>query len=104
MVSRHSNFKDSAWLTRGWALQELVAPVNAEFYSYVWECIGTKETLKYEISAITGIYLEVLTGRSQKGCPGQLTGQRGSKMFFTAFSGSLGSICQCYTAKVSGHS
>jgi hypothetical protein len=66
MVSKHSNFKDSAWLTRGWALQELVAPVNAEFYSYVWECIGTKETLKYEISAITGIHLEVLTGRSQK--------------------------------------
>ncbi|KAI0977093.1 heterokaryon incompatibility protein-domain-containing protein [Xylaria arbuscula] len=48
------------WFTRGWTLQELLAPSNIEFYDQQWNLRGTKESLKYPLSAITGIDVQAL--------------------------------------------
>jgi len=45
----------SRWFTRGWTLQELLAPSDVVFYSQEWTYLGTKDELVDEISAITGI-------------------------------------------------
>ncbi|RKU39920.1 hypothetical protein DL546_000670 [Coniochaeta pulveracea] len=50
-----SAFGSSRWFTRGWTLQELVAPSNVVFYSKQWTSIGTKSSLSRRISNITGI-------------------------------------------------
>jgi hypothetical protein len=55
-------FKHSRWFTRGWTLQELLAPAVLEFYSADWQPFGTKEQLKAEISEITGINPLALSG------------------------------------------
>jgi len=53
--------KQSCWFTRGWTLQELVAPVRIEFYSRDWQCLGTKDSLVGILSDITGIQPEYLS-------------------------------------------
>ena len=55
-------FSRSRWFTRGWTLQELVAPQNVVFYSRSWKNIGTKEQLCNTISTITGIDIDTLLG------------------------------------------
>ncbi|KAB5531397.1 hypothetical protein GE09DRAFT_973896 [Coniochaeta sp. 2T2.1] len=37
-----TEFARSRWFTRGWTLQELVAPRNVELYTSTWELIGSK--------------------------------------------------------------
>jgi hypothetical protein len=37
-----TNFKNSKWFTRGWTLQEFVAPQNVAFYDVDWTLIGFK--------------------------------------------------------------
>ena len=46
---------DSRWFTRGWTLQELLAPAVVVFYDKHWTEIGTKRSLQKEISSETGI-------------------------------------------------
>jgi hypothetical protein len=48
------------WFTRGWTLQELIAPESVEFYDQGWQMRGTKKSLQQELSAITGIDLKIL--------------------------------------------
>lgn len=48
-------FRFSKWFTRGWTLQELVAPDNLVFFDSTWHNIGTKEDLEKTVRAITGI-------------------------------------------------
>lgn len=50
-----SQFRSSRWFTRGWTLQELIAPRNLVFYSREWAFLGTKGSFASEISSITGI-------------------------------------------------
>lgn len=38
----YSDFQDSKWFTRGWTLQELLAPRDVLFYDRNWLCIGAK--------------------------------------------------------------
>ncbi|KAH7350587.1 heterokaryon incompatibility protein-domain-containing protein [Rhexocercosporidium sp. MPI-PUGE-AT-0058] len=45
----------SAWFTRGWTLQELLAPETVVFFDRYWRDIGTKSTLEDLISQITRI-------------------------------------------------
>jgi hypothetical protein len=45
----------SRWFTRGWTLQELLAPSKLVLYDSAWEVIGTKDELADEISKITNI-------------------------------------------------
>lgn len=41
--------------TRGWTLQELLAPRHVQFYDSSWQLYGTKAELADEISAVSGI-------------------------------------------------
>ncbi|KAK8058001.1 HET-domain-containing protein [Apiospora phragmitis] len=55
---------DSLWLTRGWTLQELIAPKQVWFYSSSWEYLGSKVELAAQLQTFTGIEQSVLsTGR-----------------------------------------
>ncbi|KAJ4301787.1 hypothetical protein N0V90_003881 [Kalmusia sp. IMI 367209] len=56
-------FSQSRWFTRGWTLQELIAPASVEFFSVEGERLGDKYSLVQEISAITGIPIQALQGR-----------------------------------------
>jgi Heterokaryon incompatibility protein (HET) len=49
------NGEPSRWYTRGWTLQELLAPRRIAFYNRSWRKIGTRTMLHDEISHITGI-------------------------------------------------
>lgn len=49
-------------MTRGWTLQELLAPQSVEFYDANWKELGTKVTLSTAIVASTGIVPDVLAG------------------------------------------
>ena len=53
-------FKKSVWFTRGWTLQELIAPRTLLFVTKDWEVIGTRLSLAELISSITGIDSEFL--------------------------------------------
>jgi hypothetical protein len=57
-----SHFRASAWFTRGWTLQELLAPSRLVFYNARWACLGTKCELSLVIENITGISRAVLVG------------------------------------------
>jgi Heterokaryon incompatibility protein (HET) len=54
------DFRRSKWFTRGWTLQELLAPTSVMFYDKDWECFGYKETLAEDISQATGINTQYL--------------------------------------------
>jgi hypothetical protein len=45
----------SRWFTRGWTLQELIAPEKMIFFSNRWRSLGTKKELVSLISSITRI-------------------------------------------------
>jgi hypothetical protein len=61
-------FENSRWFTRGWTLQELIAPPMVEFYAQDWTEIGTKFSLRRIISRITGIDMRVLEGADPSTC------------------------------------
>ncbi|OHW99976.1 het domain-containing protein [Colletotrichum incanum] len=46
---------DSRWFTRGWTLQELLAPAVLDFYSSDWRRIDSRSVLGGVIGEITGI-------------------------------------------------
>jgi len=54
----------SRWFTRGWTLQELVAPRVQRFYDANWNLLGTKEDLVEVIAEITRIPSLVLVEAS----------------------------------------
>lgn len=55
-------FRKSRWFTRGWTLQELLAPKSVEFYSQDWEHLGDKRSLEQLIHEITGLPVKALQG------------------------------------------
>jgi hypothetical protein len=57
-------FRSSRWFTRGWTLQELLAPRIVEFFSKEWEKFGDKVSLKSLICKTTGIPYNALNGAS----------------------------------------
>ena len=54
-------FKQSLWFTRGWTLQELLAPNSVTFLDRNWVDFGCKMDLANEISEATGIRHEHLS-------------------------------------------
>jgi hypothetical protein len=50
-----SQFSGSQWFTRGWTLQELLAPDYVDFFDQTWTWIGSKGSLDAVIRNITGI-------------------------------------------------
>ena len=55
-----SQFRESVWFTRGWTLQELLAPFEVTILSQDWRVIGSKRGLVDIIEQITGISTEAL--------------------------------------------
>jgi hypothetical protein len=55
-------FRKSRWFTRGWTLQELLAPVSVEFFSLEGTWLGDKRSLEPQIQQVTGIPVQVLRG------------------------------------------
>jgi hypothetical protein len=55
-----ASFYASKWFTRGWTLQELIAPVSIEFFSCKGWRIGDKKSLELLVHKVTGIPLKVL--------------------------------------------
>ena len=53
-------FKKSRWFTRGWTLQELIAPVLVEFFSVEGKRLGNKQSLGQTLHEITGITIQAL--------------------------------------------
>ncbi|KAI0744298.1 hypothetical protein C8Q80DRAFT_889878 [Daedaleopsis nitida] len=59
--ARGSQFRKSRWWTRGWTLQELIAPRVLVFLSYGWRVLGTKAMFAAVIEEVTGIDRAILT-------------------------------------------
>jgi hypothetical protein len=59
-----SAFRSSRWFTRGWTLQELLAPdpASVEFFSREGDRLGDKSTLEQQIHETTGIAVSALQG------------------------------------------
>jgi hypothetical protein len=75
-----SEFYRSKWFTRGWTLQELIAPSRIRFYTRDWKLIGSETSLTGSetsltsaITHITKIPSDVLTGDTalQSSCVSQ---------------------------------
>jgi hypothetical protein len=56
-------FQASRWFTRGWTLQELLAPASVEFFTRDGVRLGDKISLSQEIHRITRIPVSALEGR-----------------------------------------
>ncbi|PVH68331.1 HET-domain-containing protein, partial [Cadophora sp. DSE1049] len=57
-----SAFRKSRWFTRGWTLQDLLAPTSVEFFCRESKRIGSKSSLEQQIHEITGIPKPALQG------------------------------------------
>lgn len=55
-------FRRSRWFTRGWTLQELLAPSSVQFFSKEGKLLGSKQSLEQTIHEITGIEVAALRG------------------------------------------
>ena len=53
-------FRQSRWFTRGWTLQELLAPRLVEFFSLDGRQLGDKKSLELELHQATGIPVQAL--------------------------------------------
>ncbi|KAM3074219.1 hypothetical protein ACMFMG_002959 [Clarireedia jacksonii] len=57
-----AGFRNSRWFTRGWTLQELLAPASVEFFSRERKRLGNKTSLRQLICEITNIPHSALQG------------------------------------------
>jgi ankyrin repeat protein len=61
-VPSKKNFLESRWFTRGWTLQELVAPEKVIFFDDEWNPLGSRVELRKYVSQCTGIPTTLLSG------------------------------------------
>ena len=59
-ASLDTALKSCRWFTRGWTLQELIAPEDIHFFDQDWNNRGSKRDLVEVLSRITGINASVL--------------------------------------------
>ena len=64
----------SRWFTRGWTLQELIAPVDLEFYDATWKFCGHRVDLSAEVARVTGIDERVLKRHGMRARLGSSSG------------------------------
>ncbi|ROT41589.1 HET-domain-containing protein [Sodiomyces alkalinus F11] len=65
-------FEQSRWFTRGWTLQELLAPKSLEFLDGSWRHFGSRASLVDRVSQRTRIPLQVLVlGEWSRSCIAQ---------------------------------
>ncbi|KAJ3522637.1 hypothetical protein NM208_g12775 [Fusarium decemcellulare] len=58
-----SSFETSQWFTRGWTLQELLAPSSLVFLASDWSVLSTRDELASLVGEITGIDVSFLSLR-----------------------------------------
>ncbi|KAI0378362.1 heterokaryon incompatibility protein-domain-containing protein [Hypomontagnella monticulosa] len=69
------DFGSSRWFSRGWTLQELLAPSVCKFFDSNWEFIGTRFHLSKTISEVTGIHPRYLRSEQdprEASCPSKM--------------------------------
>ncbi|KAI0388174.1 hypothetical protein F5Y17DRAFT_308546 [Xylariaceae sp. FL0594] len=59
-----SAFRKSRWFTRGWTLQELLAPRCVEFFSKDGYKLGSRPVLTQLLQEVTGIAIDALHGET----------------------------------------
>ncbi|KAJ8473859.1 hypothetical protein ONZ51_g7603 [Trametes cubensis] len=59
-----SAFRRSRWHTRGWTLQEMVAPCFLLFFSAEWERLGDRRELAALLTEISGVDEQLLVARA----------------------------------------
>jgi Heterokaryon incompatibility protein (HET) len=57
-------FRNSRWFTRGWTLQELIAPPSVEFFSSERQRLGDKKSLVRQVHEVTGVAVKALEGNT----------------------------------------
>ncbi|KAI6004437.1 heterokaryon incompatibility protein-domain-containing protein [Pisolithus orientalis] len=66
-ASSEKRYPDSkgwpVWFSRGWTLQEMIAPVDVWFFNKDWKALGDKRTLAPTLSRITRVPQHILTDR-----------------------------------------
>jgi tetratricopeptide (TPR) repeat protein len=60
--TNEQSFHTSRWFTRGWTLQELLAPTTVKFFSAEGELLGDKISMVDQLRSITGIPVAALQG------------------------------------------
>jgi hypothetical protein len=55
-------FRESRWFTRGWTLQELIAPPSVKFFSLEGKRLGDKKSLERQVHEVTGLAVQALQG------------------------------------------
>ncbi|KAI0149479.1 HET-domain-containing protein [Xylariaceae sp. FL1272] len=63
-IDIQSALSQCRWVTRGWTVQELLAPREVIFYSQNWKLIGSRTELSSHLANVTGIQIQYLEGRS----------------------------------------
>jgi hypothetical protein len=56
--------RESRWFTRGWTLQELLAPPSVDFFTKEGNQLGDKRSLEQHIHEVTRIPIQALQGAS----------------------------------------
>lgn len=56
----YGNLDNCRWFSRGWTLQELIAPAEIRFYDSRWVPFGTRDDNSDKIACITGIDRDIL--------------------------------------------
>ena len=65
MEAVRKEFTDARWFSRGWTLQELLAPPQLWFYDKNWNLLGSRDELCNTIASITRIEPAVLQDAQQ---------------------------------------
>ncbi|OTA82018.1 hypothetical protein M434DRAFT_401174 [Hypoxylon sp. CO27-5] len=60
LTAENSPFRKSVWFTRGWTLQELIAPKNVSFFSQSWTFLNERSKIEKLLEDITGIPFNLL--------------------------------------------
>ena len=70
------------WFSRGWTLQEMIAPSNVQFFNQDWRCIGDKKTLAHILTDITRVPKHILTDglSSNRPCVAQIISWAADRM------------------------
>lgn len=64
-MEKKSTFRQSRWFTRGWTLQELIAPRHVKFFAGDWSYLGNRngsDAFTHLLHEITGVQHGVLAG------------------------------------------
>ena len=57
------------WFSRGWTLQEMIAPRDLQFFNKDWQPIGDKKTLAQTLQLITQVPEHMLADGLEGNCP-----------------------------------